>query len=58
MVKCTDLELAPPDDPIYKGGLTIFTPASARGSTPSTKSLPKKPGTPSDDESQSEKGEK
>ena len=30
MVKHTDLELLPPDDPIYKGGLTIFTPASAR----------------------------
>ncbi len=26
MVKRTDLGLLPPDDPIYQGGLTIFTP--------------------------------
>ena len=29
------------DDPIYKEGLTVFTPKSARGSTPSTESSPK-----------------
>jgi hypothetical protein len=43
----------PPDDPIYTGGFVVFTPASAR--------LPLKPKTsetPSEDESQPEKGEK
>ena len=34
---------AGPDDPIYKEGLTVFTPRSARGSTPSTPSSPKTP---------------
>ncbi len=29
------------DDPIYKEGLTISTPSSARGSTPSTPRSPK-----------------
>ncbi len=31
---------AGPDDPIYKEGLTIFTPRSARGSTPSARPMP------------------
>ncbi len=38
---------AGPDDPIFKRGLTIYTPPSARGSTPSTKSSPSKRATPS-----------
>ena len=58
MGRHTSAKPLPPDDPIYKGRLTIFTPTSARVSTPSTKSLPKKPETPSEDESQPEKGEK
>ena len=36
------------DDPIYKEGLTVSTPRSARGSTPSTKSSPKTPAKASD----------
>ncbi len=31
---------AKPDDPIYQEGLTIFTPLSARGSTPSARPMP------------------
>ncbi len=42
---------AGPDDPIYKEGLTVFTPRSARGSTPSTKSSPKTPDKASDPDS-------
>ena len=30
MVKRTDIELAKPDDPILKQGLSIYTPPSAR----------------------------
>jgi hypothetical protein len=30
MVKRTEPELLPPDDPIFKRGLTIYTPPSAR----------------------------
>ncbi len=36
------------DDPIYKEGLTVFTPRSARGSTPSTPSSPKSTASDSD----------
>ena len=43
----TEPELLPPDDPIFKRGLTIYTPPSARSSTPSTKSSPSKRATPS-----------
>ncbi len=39
------------DDPIYKEGFQIFTPRSARGSTPSTKSSPKTPDKASDPDS-------
>lgn len=37
--------IAGPDDPIYKEGLKVFTPRSARGSTKSTKSSQSKPAT-------------
>ena len=30
------------DDPIFKSGLTVYTPRSARSSTPSTPSSPQK----------------
>ncbi len=41
MGKLIWLKPATRDDPIYKEGLTISTPRSARGSTPSTESSPK-----------------
>ena len=44
---------APPkrDDPIFKEGLTVFTPRLVRASTPSTKSSPKSTASGSDLES-------
>lgn len=57
MGRHTSAKPLPPDDPIYKGRLTIFTPASARVSTPSTKNSPKTPENPSEGESQPEKDE-
>jgi len=41
MGKLIWLKPATRDDPIYKEGFQIFTPRSARGSPPSTKSSPK-----------------
>ncbi len=41
MARFTETRLAKRDDPIFKEGLTIFTPRSPRCSTPSTKSSPK-----------------
>ncbi len=38
------LRTAREDDPIYKEGLTVFTPRSARSSTPSTPSSPRSTG--------------
>ncbi len=38
--RLSSVKPAGPDDPIYKEGLTIFTPRSARGSTKSTPSKP------------------
>ena len=43
MAKGTWVKPAKRDDPIYKEGLTVFTPRSHRGSTPSTPSSPKTP---------------
>jgi hypothetical protein len=44
MVKRTPASPAGPDDPIYKSGLTIFTPASARRRPPEPpKAEPEKP---------------
>ena len=45
------LKPATRDDPIYKEGLTVFTPRSHRGSTPSTPSSPKTPDKASDPDS-------
>ncbi len=45
------LKPATRDDPIYKEGFQIFTPKSARGSTPSTASSPKSTASFSDPES-------
>ena len=39
---------AEPDDPIYKSGLTVFTPRLARASTPSTPSSPTSTASPTD----------
>ena len=41
MGRFTGARLAKRDDPIFKQGLTVFTPRSDRGSTPSTPSSPK-----------------
>ncbi len=41
MARFTGTRLAKRDDPIFKEGLTIFTPRSHRSSTPSTASSPK-----------------
>ncbi len=38
--RLSSVKPAGPDDPIYKEGLTIFTPLSARGSTPSARPKP------------------
>ena len=42
------------DDPIYKEGLTVFAPRSARGSTPSTESSLKNTASASDPGSKAE----
>ena len=52
MARFTETRLAKRDDPIFKEGLTIFTPRSARSSTPSTKPSPKKTASTSDPDSQ------
>ena len=56
MARFTKERLAKRDDPIYKEGLTIFTPRSARGSTPSTPSSPKTPDKAYDPESKDPMG--
>jgi hypothetical protein len=48
MVKLIRDKPAKRDDPIYREGLTISTPRSHRGSTPSTKPSPKTPATSSE----------
>ena len=47
MARFTEVLLAKRDDPIYKEGLTIYTPSSHRGSTQSTASSPKDTASPS-----------
>ncbi len=52
MARFTETRLAKRDDPIFKEGLTIFTPRSARSSTPST------PSSPQTTDSRSDRGSK
>ena len=58
MAKRISHGLAKRDDPIFKSGLTVFTPKSRKGSTPSTPSSPSATASPAEPESPKRQGVK